>query len=172
MNKPELNELTDQTIGKGGILAKLYFDMESEKEDDLQPIMTDLINNRLLKSTGVVYCYGAVDEPIKIESTNSYSTSAIVTVLFKDIGSLMNVAFNFAPAGIEILRPEKELRMKTKELQSLLLDLAQISLNYSQYILSRVLNKEDYEKVLKEMKNREELGRKVISEKQDGQKRQ
>lgn len=146
-------------------MAKLYFDMESEKADDLQPILTDLINNRLLKTAGVVYCYGMIDEPIKLEK--SYSTNAIVTGLFKDVGSLMNVAFNFAPAGIEILKPERELKLKTNELQAVLLDLAQISVNYSQYILSRVLSKEDYEKVMKDMKNREELGKRIMEKKPD-----
>ena len=164
MAKSEIDELTDETVGKGGILAKLYFDMESEKKEDLQPIMTDLINNRLLKAVGVVYCVGVIEEPIKMDKT--YSTSATVTGLFKDIGSLINVSFNFAPAGLEILKPKGEIKIKSNELQSILLDLAQISVNYSQYILSRVLSKEDYEKVMNDMKNREELGKKVMGKKE------
>jgi hypothetical protein len=164
MAKSEIDELTDETVGKGGILAKLYFDMESEKKEDLQPIMTDLINNRLLKAVGVVYCVGVIEEPIKMDKT--YSTSATVTRLFKDIGSLINVSFNFAPAGLEILKPKGEIKIKSNELQSILLDLAQISVNYSQYILSRVLSKEDYEKVMNDMKNREELGKKVMGKKE------
>lgn len=98
MAKSQIDELTDETISKGGILAKLYFDMESEKKEDLQPIMTDLINNRLLKAVGVVYCVGVIEEPIKVDK--NYSTNATVTGLFKDIGSLINVSFNFAPAGL------------------------------------------------------------------------
>ncbi len=162
MTKSQVDELTEETIGRGGILAKLYFDMESEKSEDLQPLMTDLINNRLLKSPGVVYCFGSINEPLKLEKT--YSTSAEVTALFKDIGSLMNVSFNFVPAGIEVLKPDREIRLKTNELQAILLDLANISINYSQYILSRVLSKEDYAKVMEDMKSREELGKKIIGE--------
>lgn len=164
MAKSELDELTEQTLARGGILAKLYFDMESEKAEELQPLMTDLINNRLLKSAGVVYCFGSINEPMKLEA--SYSTSAIVTALFKDIGAIINVSFNFAPAGLEILKPDKEIRIKPNEFQSILLDLAQISVNYSQYILSRVLTKEDYDKVLKDMQNREDLGKKLLDKKQ------
>ncbi|HUB92733.1 MAG TPA: hypothetical protein VL945_02125 [Candidatus Saccharimonadales bacterium] len=164
MAKSQMDELTEETLGKGGILARLYFDMESEKAEDLQPIMTDLINNRLLKAAGVVYCYGTINEPMKLEK--SYQTSAIVTALFKDVGSIMNVAFNFVPAGLEIIKPDRDIKMKPNELQAILLDLAQISINYSQYILSRVLSKEDYEKVMKDMKNREELGKKIIGKKE------
>ncbi len=163
MGKSEVDELTDETVARGGILAKLYFDMQSEKQEDLQPIMADMINNRLLKSQGVVYCVGSISDPVKIEDT--YSTNAEVTILVKDIGSLVNISFNFVPAGIEILKPSGELRIKTNELQAILLDIAGISINYSQYILSRVLNKDDYERVMKDIKNREELGKKMIDEK-------
>jgi len=122
MANSQVDQLTEETIRKGGILAKLYFDMESEKAEDLQPLMTDLINNRLLKAVGVIYCVGVIEEPIKLEKT--YSTSATVTGLFKDIGAIINVAFNFAPAGLEILKPNGEIRVKPNELQAILLDLA------------------------------------------------
>lgn len=164
MAKSEVDAVTSKVIESGGILAKLYFDMESEKEEELQPLMTDLINNRLLKSPGVVYCFGSIDQPIKTEK--SYSTNAVVTCLFKDIGSMINISFNFAPAGVEIIKPEKELRIKTNELQSLLLDIANVSINYSQYILSRVLSKDDYDKVMEDIKNREDLGKRLAEKKE------
>lgn len=166
MGKSEVDELTEETVARGGILAKLYFDMQSEKQEDLQPIMADMINNRLLKSPGVVYCFGSINDPVKVE--DSYSTNAEVTILLKDIGSLINISFNFVPAGIEILKPAGEIRIKTNELQAMLLDIAGISINYSQYILSRVLNKDDYERVMKDIKNREDLGKKMIDEKKQG----
>lgn len=164
MPKSQVEELTDKTISQGGLLAKMYFDMQSENKDDLQPLMADLINNRLLKSNGVVYCFGSIDEPIKVD--NLYSTNAVVTILAKNLASLINLAFTFIPAGVEILKPEKEYVLKHSDLQSILLDITQISVTYSNYILSKVLNKEDYDKVLKDMQNREELGKKLL--KKDG----
>ncbi|MEM4072003.1 MAG: hypothetical protein QW774_02240 [Candidatus Micrarchaeaceae archaeon] len=160
MAKSELEAVTEDAIKKGGILAKLYFDMQSEKEEDLQPLMADLINNRLLKAPGVIYCYGSIDEPIKTE--NTYSTNAVLNVLFKDVAALINVAFNFVPAGVEIIKPEGEISLKPAELQALALDVAQISVEYTKYILERTLTKEDYAKVMQELKNREELGRKLL----------
>ena len=160
MAKSEVDEVTRRAIENGGVLAKMYFDMQSEKKEDLQPLMTDLISNRLLKTPGVLYCAGEINEPIQLE--NSYSTSATVTILLKDLGALINVAFNYVPAGVEILKPEKEVSIKTSELQSMLLDISNIAMQYSQFILQRVLSKEDFEKVQNEMRNRERVGKSLI----------
>lgn len=163
MSKSEVEEVTQKALAKGGILAKVYVDMQSEKSDDLQPLMADLINNRLLKTPGVLYCFGAIDEPIKLEKT--YTTSAALTVLFQDLWSLVYVAFLFTPAGIEILKPDREYVLKSGDMQGLLLNVAQVSMEYSNYILERVLKKEDYDKVMANAKNREELGRKLLEKK-------
>ena len=161
--KREVEEVTQRTIDKGGILVKLYFDMESEKQDDLQPLMADLINNRLLKTPGVVYCVGAIDEPMKLKDT--YSTSAQVTALFDGMWPLIKVMFDFTPAGVEILKPTRDYILRPADMQSILLNVAQVYLDYSNYILSRVLKKEDYEKIQDQMKSREELGRTLLDKK-------
>ncbi|MDE1855092.1 MAG: hypothetical protein KGH57_02105 [Candidatus Micrarchaeota archaeon] len=161
--KKEVEEVTKQAIDKGGLLVQLYFDMESDKQEDLQPLMVDLINNRLLKTPGVVYCVGAIDEPVKLKDT--YSTSAQVTALIDSLWSLVNVMFTFSPAGIEILKPSRDYVLKLPELQTLLLNVSQISMEYNNYILSRVLKKEDYEKIQEQMKQREDLGKKLLEKK-------
>ncbi len=163
MAKSEMEEVTHKALAKGGILAKLYFDMQSDKQEDLQPLMADLLNNRLLKTPGILYCFGGIDEPIKMKDT--YSTSATVTVLFQDLWSLVNVAFVFTPAGVELIKPDREYLIKSNDLQSLLLNVAQISLEYSHFILSRALKKEDYDKLVDDIKRREELGKKLVGEK-------
>lgn len=164
--KKEVEEVTQRTLDKGGILAQLYFDMESEKQDELQPLMVDLINNRLLKTQGVVYCFGGIDEPIKLKDT--YTTSAQLTVLFDGLWPLVNVMFTFTPAGVEILKPTRDYVLKQADLQALLLNVTQVSLEYNNYVLSRVLKKEDYDKIMEQMKSREELGKKLLEKK--GQK--
>lgn len=161
MKKESVEEVTKKTIEEGGILARLYFDMQSERADDLQPLMTEMVNSNILKSPGVIYCYGSIDEPIKLGEA-LYSTTAVLTILFKDLGALINIAFNYAPAGIEILKPEKEYILETSKLQSIVLDIAQISVNYSQYILSKVLSKEDFEKIQESLERREKLGKELL----------
>lgn len=160
MAKSEVPEVTQKALKTGGLLTKLYFDMQSEKSEELQPLMTDLINNQLLKAPGVIYCFGSIDEPIKLRDV--YSTNAIVTVLFKDIGALVNVIFNFSPVGIEILKPEGEYTVKISDLNGVLVSLSQISAEYSKYILTKVLTKEDLDKINSTLKAREEMGRRLM----------
>lgn len=167
MAKSEVEELTRKTVQRGGMLVKLYFDMQSEKKEDLQPLMTELINNNLMKAQGVVYCYGSVEEPIKME--NMYSTSATVVILFKDINSLIKTVFKYPPAGVEIIKPEGEYNIKMSELQSVLIDLAQTAVDYSQYIMERVLTKDDFEKVKKDLRHREELGKRLLEKRREEQ---
>jgi len=164
MAKTELEKVTEEKIAKGGVLAKLYFDMQHKEKDKLQPLLVDLINERLLKERGVIYCYGVIEEPFEREGV--FVTSAIVTVLFENFFSIVGVVFRYAPAGVEILEPEKDMRFKIHELQSMLMDLSQISVDYSKYILERVLKPEDLKTLTEELENRTLIGKKFL-EKQD-----
>lgn len=165
MAKNDVEQVTDEKIAKGGLLVKLYFDMQNEEKDKLQPLMVDLINERLMKETGVVYCFGAIEEPI--EKKGIFITSAMVTILFDSFSPLVNVAFNYAPAGIEILKPQKDMKFTINELQAILNQLSGISVNYSKFILEKVMDKDELAKVRSQLENRAELGKKYIEGKKD-----
>lgn len=166
MSKQDVNEVTAKAIKSGGLLAKLYFDMQSEKAEDLQPLMTDMVNNSILKAPGVIYCFGSIEEPMKLD--NVYSTSAVMTILFKDIGALINIIFNLAPIGIEIMKPEGQYTVPISDLNGVLVSLSHISAEYSKYILTKVMTKDDLERVKTNLKAREELGKRLL--KKDDQK--
>ncbi|MEM3227600.1 MAG: hypothetical protein QXK65_01465 [Candidatus Micrarchaeaceae archaeon] len=163
MAKTDLERVTEEKIQKGGVLSKLYFDMQDKDKEKLQPLMANLINDHLLKEKGVVYCYGAIDEPILFKDL--YTTSAVVTVLTDSFLPLVNIAFNYAPAGIEVLRPEKGIQLKANEMQAILIDISQISINYSRYVLEKVLKKEDIEFLQRELENRERIGKALLEKK-------
>jgi hypothetical protein len=165
MAKSDVDKVTDEKIAKGGILVKLYFDMQDKDKDKLQPLLVDLVNERLMKEPGVVYCYGAVEEPLEHEGI--YITSATVTMLFEKFQPLVGIAFKYSPAGIEILRPENTMQFKTFDLQAMLMDLSQISLDYSKYILEKVLKPEDIEKIKGQLDNRMEIGKKMLEKKDE-----
>lgn len=168
MVKSDVDRVTEEKIVKGGVLAKLYFDMQHKESDKLQPLMVELINEHLLKERGVVYCYGAIEEPLEKEGI--FITSAAVTMLFESFFPLINIAFNYSPAGIEILRPNKEMTFKVNELQSMLMDVSQISLNYSKYVLEHVLKPEDLENMERQLSNRFELGKRLLDKKSNEKK--
>ena len=160
MTKDEMEDLTQRTLQKGGLLVKLYFDMYTDAQTDLQAVMADLINNRLLKANGVLYCFGSIDEPIK--DRDMYTTNAIVTTLLDSLENMLGVIFTFAPVAIEVMKPEGEYRIKQSELQNAMVALSSISVNYSEYILKRTMSPADYEKVKGDLKAREELGKRIM----------
>ncbi len=165
-----MDVITDERVGKGGILVKMYFDMQEKDKEKLQPLLVDLLNNRLLKEKGVVFGYGKINEPLERDGT--FITSAIITILFDSIIPLANVVFSYAPAAIEVLKPEKEFALKSAELQSLLLDLSNVSIMYSRYILENVLKPEELQKIRQQLQNRAELGKKLLdSSKSNGEKK-
>ncbi len=165
MARSDVDILTEEKVAKGGILAKLYFDMQHKDGAMLQPLLVELINEHLLKEKGVIYCFGAIEEPL--EKDGMAITSASLTMLFDSFFPLVNVAFNYTPAGIEILKPNKEMTFKVSELQSLLMDLSQVSVNYSKYIAEHVLKPEDMADVDKRLAQRLELGKKLLEKKDE-----
>jgi len=165
MVKSELEKITHDKLLQGGVLVKMYFDVQNKEEQKLQPLLVDLINEHLLKEKGVVYCYGSIETPLKLDEL--YVTNAEVTILLENIFPLVNIAFNYTPIGIEILEPEKEMVIKTNNLQSLILEVSNISTNYSRYILEKVLKPDDLNTITKEVENRIELGKKLLEKQQE-----
>jgi hypothetical protein len=159
MAKSDVEKLTEEKVSKGGVLARLYFDMQHDDKEKLQPLMLDLVNERLMKEKGVVYVYGAIEKPL--EKNGTHITSGIITVLMENFQTLVGVVFRYAPAGIEILKPEKGMQFKANELQSLLMDLSQISLDYSRYILEKVMKPDDLANMERNLENRAELGKRI-----------
>ena len=170
MAKNDVERITEETVSKGGILVRFYFDMQDKDKDKLQPLMTNLVNEQLMKERGVVYVYGSIEEPL--EKNGIYSTSAVITVLFSAFAPLVSISFKYAPAGLEILKPEKEIKFKPNELQSILMDLSQISMDYSKFIFEKLLKPEDMEKIKEQMQSRAELGKKFIDKGNDEKKAQ
>ncbi|MGC8571884.1 MAG: hypothetical protein ACP5RI_02105 [Candidatus Micrarchaeia archaeon] len=163
MAKSDVERVTEEKIAKGGILVRFYFDIQDKEEDKLQPILLDLINNGLMKEKGVVYCYGSIEKPLLIKDT--YVTSGIVTMLFESFMPLVGIAFRYAPAGIEILKPDKGITFNANDIQSILMDISQLSLDYSKFILERVLKPEEVEGFKKTLENRALLGKQILENK-------
>ncbi|MCL4373500.1 MAG: hypothetical protein M1360_01870 [Candidatus Marsarchaeota archaeon] len=165
MAKSDVETVTEEKVSKGGVLVRLYFDMQNPDKEKLQPLMAELINEHLLKEPGVVYCYGAIDEPM--EKDGMFITNAVLTLLVDNFVPLVGIALRYSPAGIEIIKPSKEMVFKISSLQSMLMDLSLFSLNYSKYVLEKVLKPEDIENINNQINNRIELGRKLLDKRGD-----
>lgn len=163
MLKSEMDKITEEKIQNGGVLLKFYFDMKNKDKEKLQPLLVDLVNEHLLKENGVVYCYGSIEEPIEMDDL--YSTSAMVTVLFESLRHSAVVAFRYAPAGIELINPSKGINLDPSNIQGLLMDLSQISNDYSAYILQNVLTVEQRAQLGSSIEDRIKHGQTLMDEK-------
>ena len=159
MAKNDVERVTEEKLARGGVLAKIYFDVRHADKEKLQPLLLDLINDRLMKEPGIIYCFGAIEEPIPMD--NTFVTSGVVTVLFEGFFPLIDVAFKYSPAGIEILKPAKDMTFKIAELQKMLSMMSDISMNYSKYIFENVMKPEERAIMEKHIEDRAMIAKKL-----------
>ena len=160
--KKSVDEITDDAIKEGGYLAMVYFDLHGPTSDEVKNIMVGFLG-KLTHEVGVIYAVGEIDQPV--EKGGMFSTWAEVKLLAKDFSTLVRIATQYSPIGIEILRPN-EVRLPLGEAQGVLLDISQISLNFTRMIMERVLSKEEVEVYKQKMAQRSELGRKLLEKKE------
>ena len=151
-------QLIDEVIAKGGILAVMYFDISSNQKDLVQGALADLIA-RITKEQGIISVVGEIEDPIEIEGI--WSTSAEVTMLSKNFASLSIVAMRFGPLGVEVIRPD-QVKLSLGEAQGTLLNIAQVGQDFSQFILETVMNEQQKADFKKRIAARAEQGKKLL----------
>jgi len=156
-----VDEITDGAIGEGGYLAMVYFDLHATAKDAVQNLMVGFIG-KLTKEPGVIYAVGEIDQPL--EKEGMFSTWAEVKLLAQDFTTLVRIAAQYSPIGIEILRPD-EVKMSLGEAQSALLDISQTSQNFTRLIMERMLSEDEKKEYGKKMLQRTELGKRLFEKK-------
>lgn len=153
-DEEKLEELIGKACKQGAVYALMHFDAHGSEETAVRDSLVDFIA-RLTKEKGVVYCKGEIETAM--EKDGMYSSFAEVTVLGEHFNALLNLCLKYGPVAVEILKP-KELRLTVEEAQSLLLDAAQATQEYSQYILEKTLSADDLRTLQQRVKRRTELG--------------
>ena len=157
--KKSPDELIEQTLRDGGIMAEIYFDLHGSSPEIVKNIMTDMIA-KLTQEPGVVFAYGEIEEAMEHEN-NLYSTYAQGRLLSKDLESLLNVCMKYAPMGIEIIKPHK-MTVDAGTLQRLFLNAASFSYNFTEMYLKKALSEADKIEYAKKMKMREQMGKEIL----------
>jgi hypothetical protein len=156
-----VEQISDDAVKQGGYLANVYFDLHATTEEAVKSLMVGFIG-KLTKEQGVIYAVGEIDKPMEKEGV--FSTWAEVKMLTEDFPTLVRIASQYSPIGVEILRPD-EVKLSLGEAQSTLLDVAQTSQNFTRLIMERVLSGEEKAEYGKKMAQRAELGRKLLEKK-------
>ncbi|MCX6771520.1 MAG: hypothetical protein NTX79_05695 [Candidatus Micrarchaeota archaeon] len=156
-----VDEMTDDAIRQGGYLAMVYFDLHGTTPDAVKNLMVGFIG-KLTREPGVIYAVGEIDKPI--EKEGMFSTWAEVKLLASDFPTLVKIAAQYSPIGVEILRPG-EVRMTLGEAQGSLLDVSQTSQNFTRLIMERMLSEGEKKDYATKLSQRIALGKKLFENK-------
>ena len=157
LSQKELEHLFEQATERGAVQSVLHFDAHGSNKEAVEGIMVDLVA-RLSKERGVLYCTGEIDRAM--EGGDLYSCAAEVKLLTDSFNSLLNVAIRYGPIAAEILRPSK-IQLSLEEAQSCILDTASSSHEFTNFLLERMMTKEDFLNYQKQMHARAELGKQL-----------
>jgi hypothetical protein len=158
MSDKSVDEVNDEVVGKGGLLAVMYFDIHGNSAEVIQHSLVEMIG-RLTHEPGVVYASGDIAEPIEYEGM--HSTSAEVKLLVRDFNSIINVCFRYGPIGIDMIRPE-ELKLSVPQLHEVLLNISQTSHEYSKFVYDKLMSPEERVEFNKQLLNRAELAKRLV----------
>ena len=156
-----VEQITDEALRDGGFLTILYFDLHARTSDSVKNLMVGFIS-KLTQEKGVVYAVGEIDQPLEKDGISS--TWAEVKLLAADFSTLVRIASQYSPIGVEILKPDK-VNIPLGEAQGLLLDISQTSQNFTRTIMEKMLSAEEKADFAKKMDQREALGKKLLEKK-------
>lgn len=168
VSEEELEELFEKACRQGAVLCMLHFDAHGPDKKAVEDSLVGFVA-RLTKERGVLYCKGEVEEAI--ESEQLYSSCTEVKVLTESYEDLLNVALRYGPIAVEILQPQKGITLNTEEAQGCLLDASQVAQDYTNYVMEKLMKKDDFEKFQENLKRRAEFGA-HLREKHSGEKRE
>ena len=158
VTKEDVERKIEQTIHGGGVEAMLYFDVHGNSKEMVHNSMVAFVG-KLSKETGVVYAFGKIPE---VEFINEmWTTSAEVTVIMRSFEELVDLSFKYSPIGVEILQPS-EIHLSLNEAQKVLLNAANSSQEFSNYIMEKVLKPSELAEYRQKLERKAELGKRLM----------
>jgi hypothetical protein len=100
-----------------------------------------------------------------------YSTSATITILVENFRSSINIAFRYAPAGVELIRPTKDVNLRPIEIQGALMDISLVSESYSKFIVQNAMTEEGMRHLSDDISNRIKRGTEMINRNGEDEKK-
>jgi len=159
----DVKKVTEETIKNGGVQAMLYFDLHAVSKEAAQQLGTGFVNH-LIKTPGVIYALGEIDEPISGGEGKNFSTSISVKILVKDFNTLGILCLTHSPFTVEILKPD-EIRLPLNQAHELLSTMSATAAEYKKYILTKIAKPEELAEFQKQLEIRAELGKKILEKK-------
>ena len=123
-----MTDLTDkqrEMIEDGGWLhSSLIIEIQGNDKEHVKASLDRLVEK--LKSEKGIDVYTTDFDEIQELKEKWYSLHVELKLLAKDFGRLTHVALTYSPSAIEILAPEKELKIPIGDAQNTLIDIANV----------------------------------------------
>jgi hypothetical protein len=158
MEGKSVDEVTNETIKNGGVLAYLYFDLHATKSDVLQQLGVAVVH-KMLNERGVVFALGEIEKPM--ETDGVFSTSVQIKILVESFADLVRICSDYSPVAVEILRPD-EIKLSIGKAQVLLMDVSVHSHQLKKTLIEKTYTREDWEKVKKVLEQRKRIGEELM----------
>ena len=153
----KFGELKSNVLRHGGFFVHFYFDMYSDKKDNLQEMMVGF-TSKLTGEHGVKMAVAEIEQPL--ERDGSFSTTAKVSMLISDFSTLLKLTMGYTPIGIEIEEP-LDAKVDAGEMQKALMNISATSQELTHHILATSMSDEEKKKFEKHMVNKAEIGKRI-----------
>jgi len=153
----ENEDLIEKATQKGAIYCVLYFDAYGDSEESVKNLLIDYLN-RIINEEGVIIGKGLIDKIEKLD--NYFSSYGELVLVVKDLKTLIKLILNYAPIGLEILKP-KEINISISDLQSIGLDIIDYVHILAENYMKHILKGEKLERYIKEINKRKEYGKEI-----------
>ncbi len=167
MAEKSVDELTAETVSKGGVLSIFYFDVHGNSEEGIRNILVDMAG-KISKEKGIVYSYAEIDK--SVESDGMYTTSAEIKLLVEDFQTLVNLCVLYGPIGVEVLEPQDRMTIPISELQNAMVSISSMARTYTKMALDRVLTPEQKKEYFEKINKSAEIGKRLREDKKQENK--
>jgi hypothetical protein len=158
--KDNVKKITEKTIKEGGVLATLYFDIHAKTKEDVQKLGAGFLEH-FIKTPGVVYAVGEINEPIENEEGKNVSSSIEVKILTRNFLTLANICLEHSPFSVEINQPDN-IVLPLNQAIELLGQLSVTTAEYKKNFLMRLATPQELAELQKQLALRAEMGKRLL----------
>lgn len=148
----------EKRLKNGEILARLFIEIQGNDKEAAKKALEKTIFDSLASEKYVTLLNVKFYEILEEDEKGKYSGVVEIKSLFRDFRWFVSVIMRYGPSAIEIIEPES-YTLNLDEMQSLVIDVSELSQTFSSQILTLLKDKERgelYKKFLLEQEEKKE----------------
>jgi hypothetical protein len=146
----------DEKLKEGGILSKLYLEVQGNDRAAAKKALENTIFDRLANEPRFYVLQVKMFDLIREDGSEYYSGIIEVQALARDFRTFLNIILRYGPSAVEILHPE-EVMLKSDEMHAIVADVSDFVQTYFTNLFSMLKDEERamlYKKMLEAQKKK------------------